>query len=602
MMVAMAPVGMLLAVSLATVHLALDWTFFAHAFKNIAALCVPSAQRSDNNEELKQAMEEARLRNAISGIRIIAGVLLVGIIVTFISAFFVRAHPCEVSPFLWGVLACYVLVLPPALGWGPVITLNRIKVVTVLVQVVLNIGTLLISAEETLFFTMAGLRVCMRVAFGLTILDCKLTVASNLVTTIVEIYKFQAAKTVFCASEAYASNVHAVCIEFGIFLAIIFVCSLAHSMFADNVAAATCQLEESRETAHRCAQGFRRTLSIFCDASVDLDEQQRITGPCPSLAGMLMAGSANFLIGRSFVEFVVEPDKERFDQFLACSMASSQQGEMALSAPSTVHLRMKGAAGLQFEADVFHVHIGGMVSEGNVEHLIGLRDQEQCEASTEEPSSTPNMTDTDGTDGSATEPSENQWTSNSQSQRNARRELSSIDDTEDDTATSLADLPFPDIQSISIVVDASHPAMPIHQASMTFGTSSAHPCLNDFLRGDSRAKLKANLMLTAVSMCCRSEVAETVVEDIDVLIAKGTSRLATARIQALPPGDQHDDTCLVSVHFVLGAAGLHGSGSREQKQEEEPASQNKRGATTSDSPTMLQSSESGAAASSIHGA
>eukprot|EP00440_Ansanella_granifera_P028474 gb/GFBE01030940.1/.p1 GENE.gb/GFBE01030940.1/~~gb/GFBE01030940.1/.p1 ORF type:complete len:578 (+),score=79.10 gb/GFBE01030940.1/:1-1734(+) len=561
-------VGLALAVCLGTLHLSLDWQCFAYALRCVCRVCRPTAfQETEPDAKLKTAIQVARLRIAISGIRLLSVLLLATIIISVASGCCLPGHASDTSPLLWIALGGYMLLLPLALGQVET-TLCRAKVVASLVQMAMNATILLDSSAET-FFLSVGAGIPLRMALGLTVLDDRLTAANNAMTMLVQVFtKFQVANTTSGSSHGFAQLWHNIIVECSILLGILVVSSCAESMFDDNVGCLY-KLEEAKEMSHRCSQGWQRMLSIFCDATVDLDGERKISLPCPNLAGVLMTGSGSTLVGRDFADFVVEADKQRFHQFLAFATESSQHDESSISVPSTVQLRFGGASGLEFEADVFHVHVGGTVHTGERQHIIGVRAQGDFTTLTNtEMLAVPALSDMYGAEASESCLSsvgqlppaltgmhgwfadfpESQLTSVMQHMTGSR---ATVDDDGHDPVF-LADLYLAGLRKISLLVDASQPSLPIEQASLTYGTLRFPLCLDEAMQGDSKHRLKASVIRAAVSMRCGSEAPPAVLEGMEILVAADLSFSATAEVQALPqPANQREDACLVSIDLCL---------------------------------------------------
>eukprot|EP00440_Ansanella_granifera_P020731 gb/GFBE01022510.1/.p1 GENE.gb/GFBE01022510.1/~~gb/GFBE01022510.1/.p1 ORF type:complete len:582 (+),score=86.85 gb/GFBE01022510.1/:1-1746(+) len=572
MLAGAAPVGIAVAVCLGTLHVTQDWKFILYALRRVCELCVPTfAQGRDADEKVKTAIQAAHLRNAIAGVRSLSVILLGTMIISAASGLCLPDRAHDVAPLWWTALGGYTLLLPLALGKVNV-TLFRIKVATCLVQMVLNMKTIWAPAEEHVFLSVAGAGIFLRMALGFTILDGGVNTANNVITTLVNVYKLHAASANLCQTHGAAHVWHNILLEIGILLGILFVCSNAERMFGDNVAH-VCKIKESKEISHRYAQGSRRLLSIFCDATVDLDGELKISGPCPSLAGMMMTGSGGNLVGKDFSDFVVEADKQRFHQFLTCSTAPSQLDGTSISVPSTVQLRLEGAFGLEFEADVFHVHMGGSVRAGRHHHVIGVRAQEHIKTpACAELLAAPALSDIGTGSAQASEscptsvflptPALTFWDIGFAEAESSENHMTSVSGhLEDSDATDgddgadpmfLADLDLDSIQRISLVVDASHPELPVHKASLTYETSCLPLRLDGAIQGDAKHRLKAAVIRTAVSMQCRSAAPTTVVEDMDILVTAEESCLATAQVHALPcQVDQREDACLVGIDLVL---------------------------------------------------
>lgn len=101
-------------------------------------------------------------------------------------------------------------------------------------------------------------------------------------------------------------------------------------------------LNTSMLMATNLQQAVRRLLAVLCDAELHLSPDLQLLDPSPKVSQLLAPGGS--AEGASFLDFVAEQDRPRFQRFLACA---GQQ------APASLPLMIVDRTGYSFPADIF---------------------------------------------------------------------------------------------------------------------------------------------------------------------------------------------------------------------------------------------------------
>jgi len=144
-----------------------------------------------------------------------------------------------------------------------------------------------------------------------------------------------------------------------------------------------------------------RMLAVFCDASVCLSSELRMTGDTKKLSAMLM--SARNLQDELLSNYIVDDDSQRFKDFIERGTRFSRQrtdeeagsagGEGIGESPgrikskeglppaSSLHVKLRDGAGLRVPVEIFHVPIPNDTQHPG--HLLGIReDSDRSSSST----------------------------------------------------------------------------------------------------------------------------------------------------------------------------------------------------------------------------
>jgi len=132
-------------------------------------------------------------------------------------------------------------------------------------------------------------------------------------------------------------------------------------------------LQEVEAThARNETSAVKAILSTICDAVVELDDEFKVVGDAPDLAGMLLHGPGRSLSGKSFKEFTATAeDAKIFEDNLMATIQSEADGKVR-SLASVFHFQIQDSMRNCIKVEGYHV------SKENVDrrqyHLIGVRE------------------------------------------------------------------------------------------------------------------------------------------------------------------------------------------------------------------------------------
>ncbi|CAE8606909.1 unnamed protein product [Polarella glacialis] len=164
-----------------------------------------------------------------------------------------------------------------------------------------------------------------------------------------------------------------------------------HAMWSrtEEILQAKFSLEESKSLW----QAARGLLSGMCDADLEIDSELQILSSSDKFSHLLMCSlspGSKALEGMPFTNYLHEPDQPRFEEFIeaACHQSlhsmSSASVEGSFSKPSSwkctpaasLHVHIRGAAGLKFAAEIYHVAIPTLSDSTKFRHLLGINEGE----------------------------------------------------------------------------------------------------------------------------------------------------------------------------------------------------------------------------------
>ncbi|CAE8710472.1 unnamed protein product [Polarella glacialis] len=175
-------------------------------------------------------------------------------------------------------------------------------------------------------------------------------------------------------------------------LAITFGTMLEYALWSqtDALAHAKVCLEESKSSW----QAARGLLAGMCDADLEIDSNLQILSSSDKLSHLLMcslASGSKAMEGRPFTNYLDEPDQARFTEFIdtasrpplssvssGCAEGSPPGPSIKCTPPASIHVHIRGAAGLKFAAEVFHVAVPMPSSGHNTKfrHLLGIKEEQ----------------------------------------------------------------------------------------------------------------------------------------------------------------------------------------------------------------------------------
>ncbi|CAE8703099.1 unnamed protein product, partial [Polarella glacialis] len=139
-------------------------------------------------------------------------------------------------------------------------------------------------------------------------------------------------------------------------------------------------------------QAARGLLAGMCDADLEIDSNLNILSSGDKLSHLLMcnlASGSKAMEGRPFTKYLDEPDQVRFTEFIEiasrptlgsmssdCAEGSPQEPSIKCTPAASLHVHIRGAAGLKFAAEVFHVAVPSSGHDGKFRHLLGIKEEQ----------------------------------------------------------------------------------------------------------------------------------------------------------------------------------------------------------------------------------
>ncbi|CAE8593289.1 unnamed protein product [Polarella glacialis] len=138
----------------------------------------------------------------------------------------------------------------------------------------------------------------------------------------------------------------------------------------------------------------------MCDADLEIDSNLNILSSSDKLSHLLMcnlAPGSKAMEGRPFTSYLDEPDQARFTEFIDtasrltlgslssdCAQGSPPEPSIKCMPAASLHVHIRGAAGLKFAAEVFHVAVPSSGHNTQFRHLLGIKEEQfqRCGTST----------------------------------------------------------------------------------------------------------------------------------------------------------------------------------------------------------------------------
>ncbi|CAE8704416.1 unnamed protein product [Polarella glacialis] len=130
----------------------------------------------------------------------------------------------------------------------------------------------------------------------------------------------------------------------------------------------------------------------MCDADLEIDSNFNILSSSDKLSLLLMcnlAPGSKAMEGRPFTNYLDEPDQARFTEFIEtasrptlgsmssnCAEGSPPEPSIKCTPAASLHVHIRGAAGLKFAAEVFHVAVPASGHNTKFRHLLGIKEEQ----------------------------------------------------------------------------------------------------------------------------------------------------------------------------------------------------------------------------------
>mmetsp|Transcript_45209 Transcript_45209/g.98369 ORF Transcript_45209/g.98369 Transcript_45209/m.98369 type:complete len:566 (+) Transcript_45209:63-1760(+) len=201
---------------------------------------------------------------------------------------------------------------------------------------------------------------------------------------------------------------------------------------------------------------FRQMLRGLCDGEILLDSNLRVVGKAECLRRLLMTSDVT---NQSFEELLVEEERPRFLRFMFENLESTMTGaddNKLMSAPPCLRVSLKGA-GHRIGVDLFHVKMPPLFGQETY-HLVALREdsdfRQAAEAFAEAaPDSTPALPQI-----------EEKGTKTAGVGSSVARSDRSVPQVSSNSLIQIC----PELQEMTLLVDASTPLLDVEQAHLSF--------------------------------------------------------------------------------------------------------------------------------------
>ncbi|CAL1129572.1 unnamed protein product [Cladocopium goreaui] len=202
---------------------------------------------------------------------------------------------------------------------------------------------------------------------------------------------------------------------------------------------------------------FRQMLRGLCDGELLLDGNLRVVGKVECLRRLLM--TSDDFSNQSFEELLVEEERPRFLRFMFENLESTMTGaddNKLMSAPPCLRVSLKGA-GHRIGVDLFHVKMPPLFGQETY-HLVALREdsdfRQAAEAFAEAaPDSTPALPQI-----------EEKGTKTAGVGSSVARSDRSVPQVSSNSLIQIC----PELQEMTLLVDASTPLLDVEQAHLSF--------------------------------------------------------------------------------------------------------------------------------------
>eukprot|EP00931_Biecheleriopsis_adriatica_P023633 TRINITY_DN14885_c0_g1_i6.p1 TRINITY_DN14885_c0_g1~~TRINITY_DN14885_c0_g1_i6.p1 ORF type:complete len:615 (-),score=83.43 TRINITY_DN14885_c0_g1_i6:253-2097(-) len=436
-------------------------------------------QGTASSSRMEEVMLEMKLSNATFAIDAIRRAMLLALAVGVCLASILDDGYKSVSHMIYAALAVHSILMPFASGMLKLTYRKLIVVVTLCFAV---IAFRCVAMPTDAFFILLGFRTTTRLTLSLLAMDRRITVHFNLAITCVQLWHYDDVKIALCEQTPpfrfYCAELYSLCL-------IIWVSTIFERSFRMR-AEAICDVEDSKEAVENSLLASKKLLAVLCDADVLLDSDYRIVGTCSKLDHLLMTQlRPNALEGRSFLDFVITPDRDRFISFIGSISHSSDEseGEAKWSmAASSLHIYLNSTSDLKVKAELFHVPVKP-VGGDRVQHLIGIKEQDPWQAEAdrgevhEGGDTVPPLPDM-----RMASPSSSSSSGSSSKKRKKKHNFA---------ASGLA--------KVSFIVDAGQPAQPVQSITLPLDSTRSVP-LSKFLAGGSAAAFQPWLAISAARL------------------------------------------------------------------------------------------------------
>ncbi|CAE8715661.1 unnamed protein product [Polarella glacialis] len=241
----------------------------------------------------------------------------------------------------------------------------------------------------------------LRTALGLMLCDSRVNVPTQFVVSLVHIWNsWYKRHQINALTQTDWNDLVCSCLG-GFFVfssAIIFGIVWEHALWIQTealVQAKVC-LEESKSSW----QAARGLLAGMCDADLEIDSDLNILSSSDKLSHLLMcnlAPGSKAMEGRPFTSHLDGPDQARFIEFIEtasrstlgsmssdCAEGSPPELSIKCTPAALLHVHIRGAAGLKFAAEIFHVAVPSSGRNAKFRHLLGIKEEQfqRCGSST----------------------------------------------------------------------------------------------------------------------------------------------------------------------------------------------------------------------------
>ncbi|CAE8673437.1 unnamed protein product [Polarella glacialis] len=232
-----------------------------------------------------------------------------------------------------------------------------------------------------------------RLALGFLLCDFRVNVPTRSVVSLVHIWNsWHKRRQISVLTETDWNDLVCSCLnELSIFgIAIIFGTVWERALWSQTeafVQAKVC-LEESKSW-WKAARGL---LAGMCDADLEIDSNLNILSSSDKLSHLLMcnlAPGSKAMEGRPVTNYLDEPGQARFTEFIEtasqptlgfmssiCAEGSPPEPSTKCTPASSLHVHIRGAAGLKFAAEVFHVAVPSSGHNTKFRHLLGIKEEQ----------------------------------------------------------------------------------------------------------------------------------------------------------------------------------------------------------------------------------
>ncbi|CAE8688020.1 unnamed protein product [Polarella glacialis] len=232
-----------------------------------------------------------------------------------------------------------------------------------------------------------------RTALGLLLCDFRVNVPTQSVVSLVHIWNsWHKRRQIGVLTETDWNDLLSSCLsELSVFgLAIIFGTVWERALWNQTKAFVQAKLcfEESKSSW----QAARGLLAGMSDADLEIDSNLNILSSSDKLSHLLMcnlAPGSKAMEGRPFTNYLDEPDKARFTEFIDtasrptlgsmssnCAEGSPPEPPIKCTPAASLHVHIRGAAVLKFAAEVFHVAVPGSGHNTKFRHLLGIKEEQ----------------------------------------------------------------------------------------------------------------------------------------------------------------------------------------------------------------------------------